>query len=391
MDGLPIIYTGSQGVPYHVTYGRSNLVTDIDLVASTLFMATRYEESLGVEYHDRHRRYPAIASLAYREGFLDRPVVHEYAEVLWSWLKYLEPGLERSPRWGQNTWAACITHDVDSLRRYSYPPLNTMAKAIKDGEPGRSLGILREYVRVISGRQPDPYDTIDYLVTQEIEHGLTPTFFLMAGPYGLKNFRRQDYRLNDPKVRRILRTLTSHGCEIALHSSYDAFDNLELLHQEKAALMEAAGEDIAGMRQHFLRFKAPDSWRLWEQAGFSYDASLGYAEQEGFRSGLCIPYHPFDVWENRELALWEVPLTVMEGSLFEYQQMEAEAVTQRLRKMIDRVIGVGGVFVALWHNSFLDDRVYPGSRTVYRQMLQDIAGKQPLGLSISQTIERVSR
>jgi len=40
-------------------------------------MLTRYEEVVK-SVKDEHERFPARASLAYREGFLMRPIVNEY-------------------------------------------------------------------------------------------------------------------------------------------------------------------------------------------------------------------------------------------------------------------------------------------------------------------------
>jgi hypothetical protein len=34
-----------------------------------------------------------------------------------------------------------------------------------------------EYVRVVAGRQSEPYDTFDYLLEHELGHGLVPTFY----------------------------------------------------------------------------------------------------------------------------------------------------------------------------------------------------------------------
>lgn len=389
LGDLPIIYQGRTRVPGHIALGERAVQTDVDIVAATYFMVTRYEEVVGPVQLDEHGRFPASASLAYREGFLQRPIVHEYAELLWSWILYFDPGFERRRLWGGKDFAVCVTHDVDSLRRYSYPPVITVAKALQAGDFRRATRIVGEYARVLAERQSDPYDTFDYLLDHELGHGLVPTFYFMSGCYGRKGYRRQDYRLSDASVKETLRHLESAGSEIGLHASYDAFDQPELLEQEKQALERAVGYPIVGLRQHFLRFEAPQSWRTWEQAGFEYDATLTFAKQEGFRAGICIPYRPFDILGNRELALWEVPLTVMEGTLFKYQGLDAADVGERFDQMVNTVAHVGGVFVLLWHNSFLDELVYPGVQRVYEKLIEGVAARCPLGMSIAETVRRI--
>jgi hypothetical protein len=65
MDDLPLIYQGRTRVPGHVTLGERTVQTDIDVVASTFLMVTRYEEVVAPTQRDEHGRFPASASLAY--------------------------------------------------------------------------------------------------------------------------------------------------------------------------------------------------------------------------------------------------------------------------------------------------------------------------------------
>ena len=66
-------------------------------------MLTRYEEVVNndpLRILDAHERFPATASIAYKENFLHRPVVNEYFEILWYCIKELVPHLEKKPLWG---------------------------------------------------------------------------------------------------------------------------------------------------------------------------------------------------------------------------------------------------------------------------------------------------
>lgn len=66
----------------------------LDIFGSAFFMLTRYEEVVK-SVKDEHERFQARASLAYQEGFLERPIVNEYLEILWWSMKRLWPNLER--------------------------------------------------------------------------------------------------------------------------------------------------------------------------------------------------------------------------------------------------------------------------------------------------------
>ena len=88
---LPVLY-GDTVV--RLTDGGVEL--GVDVFGGAFVMLTRLEEALPGA-RDAHDRFPAAASLASRHGFLDRPIVNEYAEVVWWALARLWPGLRTSP------------------------------------------------------------------------------------------------------------------------------------------------------------------------------------------------------------------------------------------------------------------------------------------------------
>ena len=57
-------------------------------------MLSRYEEYVDSS-RDVHDRFPAKASLAYKEGFLDQPIINEYIELLFACMLCLWPNIKR--------------------------------------------------------------------------------------------------------------------------------------------------------------------------------------------------------------------------------------------------------------------------------------------------------
>src|ERR1700722_9630352 len=89
---LPVLYGGPT-----LVLGEQSIELGIDVFGGAFLMLTRLEEALP-GLRDPHDRFPAAESLAVRHGFLDRPIVNEYAEVVWWALRRLWPGLERPAR-----------------------------------------------------------------------------------------------------------------------------------------------------------------------------------------------------------------------------------------------------------------------------------------------------
>ncbi len=120
------------------------------------------------------------------------------------------------------------------------------------------------------------------------------------------------------------------------------------------------------MEAALLKIENPRYLGNFRKSKMKYNITLSFAEHEGFRCGICFPYKPFDVFGNRVLNIWELPLTIMDGSLFNYQDLTPEEGLQR----IEGIKKYQGVFVLLWHNSSLDDLKLPSWVEVYEKTIE---------------------
>ena len=109
---VPVLFGG-----HEIELSETHINLGVDIFGSSFFMLSRYEE-LVIKTRDKHDRFPATASVAYMAGFLERPIINEYIEILWALMKYLWPELERKKRRFRNL----ITCDVDF-------PYDTAAKS----------------------------------------------------------------------------------------------------------------------------------------------------------------------------------------------------------------------------------------------------------------------
>lgn len=207
---LPIIYRGTSRVENHVKGTKNLLETDIDFVASSFFMVSRYEEAI-INVKDEYGRFPATASLAYREGFLDKPVVNQYIELLWSWIDSFNLGFERKRLWGNKDFAVCLTHDVDEVERYKfYPPLGAIKRALVQKDCKKAGAIWLDYLRTRAGLKRDPYhDAFDYIMDLEEQYGFTSSFYFMSN--------NERYSLNAPYSKELIMKLRNKGFEVGIH------------------------------------------------------------------------------------------------------------------------------------------------------------------------------
>ena len=356
---LPIVY----GRPLEdASYMRESgdgaeLNVDVDLFGATFFFLSRYEEAVSGQ-RDEHDRFPSSASIATRAGLLERPIVNEYAELLWWALNRLWPGLERRRR----EFRIVLSHDVDwpFSRGVGVSTLlrSTAADLLVRREPGLALRRARSYaVRGTRGQNADVHNTFDWLMDISEAAGLRGSFNFIAGRSG----SRLDgaYSIEEPWIRNLLRRIRRRGHEIGLHPSYHSFSDPEQIRVEAQRLRRACEEEGIeqaeyGGRQHFLRWENPTTWQGWEDAGLSYDSTLGYSDRVGFRCGTCFEYPVFNVRTRRPLRLRERPLIVMEQAALDlHRPSDALAEIDELKR---RCRLFGGDFTLLWHNSRLLSR-----------------------------------
>jgi hypothetical protein len=361
-DDVPGIYWPAR-VPAAcppVEPGTGTTTIPFDLFGSAFFMLTRYEECVS-PVRDRHGRYPGSACLAFRLGFLQKPVVDQYAELLWAGLSRLWPGLRR-PQHAYRLW---LTHDVD--QPYFVFRRNRLRMAALGLGKGGEDALLRRDVRqaatrvramtrtLVHGAEADPHFNLRAVMDIDEAHHLSATYFYMAdkgGRYGAA------YGLNDPAIRSLLESTHRRGHQLGLHASYGSMTDAAALSSEWSRLRSAVfslGIEQAswGSRTHFVRWSARTGFRDTDAAGADFDTTLAYADQVGFRCGTCREYPAFDLLGGRPLRLQVRPTIAMEYSVIDPHYMgkglgdEALLIFSRLA---EECRTYGGTFTLLWHN-----------------------------------------
>lgn len=171
--------------------------------------------------------------------------------------------------------------------------------------------------------------------------------------------------------------LLDTGCDLGVHGGYYRFNNAALYRESRKAVEAHFGTRPCGIRNHLLRFSYPETWRAQAEAGFEYDATFGWPQQLGARSGLPFPFFTYDQPNQRVLDLLELPLTVMDTTLFRYLELEGEAALEAAWQAVNQVVEVGGLVTLLWHNNFFNEPEYWDWQMVYEKLLERLAALKP--------------
>ena len=368
IDDLPILF-GRPGLERR----NKQLIVQADIIASTYFLTTRYEEVLRPETRDEHGRFPGKESLPFKAGFLTRPVVDEYALLLRQWMN--DAGIDvKTPG---RSFSVLLTHDIDHLGQYTgiIRYLRTIAAAVRGHKHPR---VVWEGPLVRLGIMPDPFDNFDLLlemdenVQTDPHRALVKTvfFFLAPGSGG----RDTTYRIHDPAALEIVRKVIGHGHDIGLHASYQAGLNPAVLAEEKSRLERVCGRNIHKNRHHFLAWREVRDGYGIKKAGLDWDATMGYADQAGFRLGVCRSIPLFDPVGIQYLGIEEHPLILMEDSLGndKYMGLPYREAWETSQRLLHETYRHDGEFVVLWHNHSIAEGRGGYYLKLYRKLLSEI-------------------
>ena len=171
-----------------------------------------------------------------------------------------------------------------------------------------------------------------------------------------------DYSIEHPSIKRLIKTICDRGHEIGLHPSYETYNKIGLIKEEKIKLdkilLELGIEQKKSHgRMHYLRFEMPTTLIEWERANLKYESSIGYADIAGFRCGTCFDYKAFESFISKKLKIIIRPLIAMECSVIDKRYMNCgvgEKALEVFTSLKQACKNVGGNYTLLWHNSRLD-------------------------------------
>lgn len=319
-----------------------------DPFAASFFMLSRYEEYLPF-VADEHGRFPSSQSLAARYGFLMQAVVDRWALLVRDVLCQAFPSLQHP----LHNAEFLVTVDIDAAYCYRHKGmLRTCRGLMRDALLNHDYDAVRRRIRVIMGKEDDPYDTFDYILDLAQRHpSIKPMFFVLLADYSIYD---KPIAYTNRTHRQLIQHLDDYA-KMGIHTSYYAVEQPELVELEMQRLSAILHRPIVRSRAHFLRVAFPDTFKTLIDARIQSDYSLGYAEEPGFRCGTCTPYPFFDLSTNQELPLMLHPFAVMDTTMRKYKTMADAEIQQVYASLVDETRRNGGTLTTLWHNQNLTD------------------------------------
>jgi hypothetical protein len=339
-----------------VTRYSSGITIGIDIFRETGYLLTGHLDRIRETLAPEDRRELAA-----------KPVVDALEELLFEAIlnacRFLDiPLVQKSYFPDDRSFAVCLTHDVDELKKtYQYFTRSALSLAKGDFH-GLNVQVHSLFQKL---KGTEPYWTYDDIAAAEKMFGARSTYFILKESGNARLFSRKTWSVygrnrsfQGPEMQALVRKLKANGDEIGIHGSYFSYENPKLLTEETRELELICDETIIGTRQHHLNLTVPATWKYQIQAGLHYDSSLGFRDEIGFRWGSSFPFYPLNGEER--LPLLEIPLIIMDNCLDGYPDKSGAglAVAREVRRY-------HGVLTLLWHPRMFISPEYPDGREVY--------------------------
>ncbi len=339
-----------------------------DIFAAVFYLLSRYEEYLPHE-KDEYGRYAHENSAAYREGFLNIPLINiwieEFKKVLKQKFSMFNPDSYRDQ---YSTFNFLPTYDIDEAYAFKNKELNRiiggLAKSIVKGQ----WSMVNERVTVLRNKKQDPYDAYEWMDRLHEQNNVKPIYFFHVAEK--KGRYDKNIAPSNPAMQHLIKQ-HADKYTVGIHPSWASGDQKDLLAEEIKTLESVSGKKITASRQHYIRFTLPHTFRRLINAGVTDDYSMGYGSINGFRASVASPFYWYDLRNEKQTDLLLHPFCYMEANSFFEQKYLPQRAYEEMMHYYNAVKAVNGTLITIWHNSFLGNyRSFAGWKDIYGEFVR---------------------
>ena len=356
---LPVLFQDKDIDSIIISNQRDKTSVEGDILISAFYFLSCWQEYI-CERYDSMGRFPISESLLFKLDLTQIPVVNYYFDILVKAIESITGMIVTiNPKHSEGLKVG-VTHDIDHCKSGS---IQDGYRQIKAGEWWK--GIKKIFQRFY---REDIWFNFDQLLKIEEKLNITSTYYFITSNVPKDGYPNADYDLSSPQMKKILTKIYDRGHEIGIHGSIGTGYDVDKLKQE----MKQFSNPIIGGRFHYLMMRIPESFTVIEKSGLCYDSSLGFAEQIGFRNGLCFPFYPYDFENEKPYNFLEFPFQMMDKTLIQpyYMGLRPEEAIQSVKKLMDEVKKFSGYFIFIWHNNTIVGFKYKEWEEVLTKILE---------------------
>ena len=346
-------------------FSVNNSVFPFDPFAASFFMISRYEEYLP-HIKDIHGRFEAKESLAFKNNFLEKPIVDIWTNLIKKELEKKYPKLF----FPKKKFQFISSIDVDSAYLYKEKGIiRTIFGSISDLILFNYHNLSKRF-KVLFGFESDPFDTFNKILATSKKYNIHTIFFFLLGDY---NKYDKSISFSSKIFQSLIKSVNDHVL-VGIHPSVRSLSKKKLLKIEIERLQKIIHKNILNSRQHYIKLDMPNMYKNLLNSSIKNDYSMGFASMPGFRSGTCNSYFFYDLDLELETDLKIHPFIVMDVTLKNYLNLDPKDAISKIYNLINEVKYVNGTFTSVWHNqSLFFENDWQDWHSVYENMIKYVS------------------
>ncbi len=334
-----------------------------DIFAAGFYLISRYEEYLP-HLEDEQDCFSCKNSLAFRNNFIEKPLIDIWAYKLQSLLK------ESFPNYPYKTRKFQFISTINASRTYIYKHqglARSFGRALSHLFTFQIKTMFRQILTILRFKR-DPYDTFQRLIYLKKHFSVETLFFFSVGNY---SFYDRNSSFRNIHFRSLIKSVSDYS-KVGLLASYFTVNDEALTKKEKERLEGIVNIPIKCSRQYYLRLNVPETYQHLIDLEIEEDYSMSYKDRVGFRASTCTPFYFYDLDFEIQTPLKVFPTAVSDTVLKDKMNLNNAQCRDKIKKLMDEVKKVNGTFISLFHNYALSEMPeWKGWRVIYEEMLKN--------------------
>ncbi|WP_053991447.1 polysaccharide deacetylase family protein [Mangrovimonas sp. TPBH4] len=333
-----------------------------DIFAAAFYLLCRYEEYLP-HVKDPYGRFVAKESLAYKNGFLNQPVID-----IWAYkFKAVIQGQFESFQFPERSYKVQPVIDVPMAYYYKQKGLlRTIGGTMSDLFRFKLKSVYTRFL-VMFGFKRDPYDNFKWIINRQKQFKERFIVFFLIGDFSTYD---KNINVNKKKFMSLIKSVADY-CKVGLKVSYFALDNNEALKKEKAKMEAITNYNLEASRNSFSKINLPETYRSLIELEVKQDFTMGYINELGFRASTCTPFQFYDL--DYEI---QTPLQINSFHCIDFALLKKQSFLDKkeeLQRLMHSVQKVNGTFTPIFHNyTFSEDHRWKGFRELFNIVLDSV-------------------
>ena len=344
-----------EGVPCFFASKNAEAALPYDIFGAAFYMLSRYEEYLP-HVKDVLGRFPASESIAYKNKFLERPIVD-----IWI-LRFKEVFTAAFP--------SCPIQDskfdtqviIDVPQVFAFRKIGFLRTVGGYGRDFVNFRLKQSFIRtqVLLGLRKDPYDIFSWLVNVQKQASSRFKVFFELGDYTEDS---KNIKYSKRSFQSLVKMVGDYS-HVGLLVSKGASKSVEILKEEKRRIEHITNRPLHQSRITDYKLTLPKSYRNLLDQEVKEDYTMGYPDVLGFRASTSIPFLFYDLDYEIQTPLKIYPFCIHINTIIDANRLTIDTVS--LERIKEEVKKVSGLFLIAFSNADFTN-IY--SKKIFRTLL----------------------